>query len=192
MTKYLIGIDEAGRGPLAGPVAVGVAIVKKGKKPHILKIACDSKKISASKRDSIYSVALEARKNNDINFAVTLVTAKVIDSKGIVFAIQKAMAQCLEKIGALPHEVEIVLDGSLKAPSHFTKQKTIIKGDSKIPLIGLASICAKVERDRYMQRIAYKYPQYSFEIHKGYGTSKHRKAIKKYGLSKEHRATWCS
>jgi len=189
--KYLIGIDEAGRGPLAGPVAVGVFIIRKKQKSQLLSQARDSKQISHIKRERIFSMILEAQKNHEINFSVSLVSASIIDMKGISYAIKKAINTCLKNIGALPHEVEILLDGSLKAPKHFLDQKTIIKGDAKIPVIGLASICAKVLRDRYMLQLSKRLPKYGFEMHKGYGTAYHQKMIKMHGVSREHRKTWC-
>jgi ribonuclease HII len=100
------------------------------------------------------------------------------------------MAECLKKIKAAEIECEILLDGSLKAPKEFLLQKTIIKGDEKHYQISLASIAAKVLRDRKMEQLSAQYPEYGFEIHKGYGTLEHRKTIKKYGPSKVHRKSF--
>ncbi len=190
MLKFLIGIDEAGRGPLAGPVSVGTVMIKHWAKPQILKHARDSKQISEIERERVFALMEEAEKAGEIQFAVSFSSAVMIDKKGIVFAIQNALKNNLKKLKANHKEVEIVLDGSLSAPVEFKKQKTIIKGDSLVPIIGLASIAAKVLRDRHMKKLSKKYPEYGFEIHKGYGTESHRKAIEKHGVSKEHRKTW--
>jgi ribonuclease HII len=105
------------------------------------------------------------------------------------------MEACLSKLAkqkALSLQSNILLDGALKAPDRFVFQKTIIKGDEKEPLIACASIVAKVTRDRLMKKLAKKYPGYAFEIHKGYGTKKHREFIQKLGLSKIHRKSFIS
>jgi ribonuclease HII len=96
----------------------------------------------------------------------------------------------LEKLGVTAHRSKVLLDGSLKAPRRYVNQKTIIRGDDIEPVISLASICAKVLRDRKMTRLAKKYPRYGFEVHKGYGTKAHYKAIKKHGFSQEHRRSF--
>lgn len=192
--KYIIGIDEAGRGPLAGPVSIGVFAVEKKYAKKVLSRANDSKKLSEKIREEIFSEIKVLLKEKKCFYDVSLVSEKIIDTKGISFAIKKGLAKSLKKvlkeIDRMPDEVSVFLDGSLYAPKEFIKQKTIIKGDSLVPVIGMASIMAKVTRDRYMVRIAKKYPQYGFEIHKGYGTLAHRKAIKKYGISNIHRKTW--
>jgi ribonuclease HII len=197
--KWLIGVDEAGRGPLAGPVAVGVVCVAHDFNWCLIEGVNDSKKLSEKKREAIYVRAKELQKEGKLDFAVCLVSAKTIDTIGIVPSIQKAMNQALQKLhrqGLCIGEFEDVLvklDGGLKAPSEYIHQETIIKGDSKEKVIGLASIMAKVTRDRAMVRLSKdkEYAKYGFEVHKGYGTKVHREAILKNGLSKEHRATFC-
>jgi len=193
-SKYIIGIDEVGRGPLAGPVAVGVFAVERKKAKKILKRANDSKKLSEKKREEIFAEMSQCAKSLDCFYNVSLVSAKIIDSKGITFAIKNGIKKSLEKvlceIKIKAGDVEVLLDGSLSAPTEFTHQKTIIKGDSLEPVIGMASIMAKVTRDRYIQRIAKKYPNYGFEIHKGYGTLMHRKNIEKFGVCDIHRKSW--
>ncbi|MEI6058098.1 MAG: ribonuclease HII [bacterium] len=141
----------------------------------------------------------KAKKIGIIDFAVTFQSEKVIDKKGLSFAIKNALSISIEKIIATnethdinPTVVDVLLDGGLKAPAHFTKQKTIIRGDTKEQTIALASICAKVLRDRRMIAVAKKYPAYGFEIHKGYGTKAHYAAIKKHGLSPLHRRSFCT
>jgi ribonuclease HII len=192
MTKYLIGIDEAGRGPLAGPVTVGAVLIPRNLKILNIKKLRDSKKLTQSKREEWF---VYIKKHPKIFFAVSSVSAKSIDKIGI----QKATALALSRVLAILTQkldlqttrgVEVLLDGSLYAPVKYKKQKTIIKGDEKIPVISLASIVAKVTRDRKMVEFSKKYNNYDFEIHKGYGTKKHYDAIKKYGPSYIHRKTY--
>lgn len=192
--KYVVGVDEVGRGPLAGPVTVCVVaceenLYKKLKRDKKLP-ACgkDSKKLSPEKR-KIYVAVLKKIK---MSYAVVHISNTIIDAKGISFAIRKAIANALKKLQLDPKQCDVRLDGSLKAPKGFTKQKTIIKGDEKEKIIAWASILAKVSRDALMCRLAKKFPQYGFEIHKGYGTTNHRRAITKYGLSTIHRNSFCS
>ncbi len=196
--KYIAGIDEAGRGPLAGPVAVGVALVPSSFDWSLLKGVGDSKKLSPKKREAIFGQVLELKRDGLLDYAVVMVSAKLIDKNGIVLAIKKALRQSLinvmeRKKEANSNNTLIKLDGGLKAPKEFLHQETIIKGDDKELVIGLASIMAKVTRDRYMEKISTKseFAKYNFEIHKGYGTKNHRESIAKYGLSNEHRKTFC-
>lgn len=189
--EWVIGIDEVGRGPLAGPVAVGVAMVPSDfdwqeKLPGVT----DSKKLSEKKREEIFAAVKALQSAGELNFAVALVSAKVIDAIGIVPAVRRALERSLGRLEA-PIDATVKLDGGLRAPAEFTNQETIIKGDALEPVIGLASICAKVTRDRYMVRIAGQFAPYDFHIHKGYGTKAHRAAIARYGLSSEHRASFC-
>ncbi len=127
---------------------------------------------------------------------MTLVSAKMIDRIGISNAIKKALNSSLYKLqpclpaGRLFHSHFIFLDGSLHAPKEFKNQKTIIKGDEKIPVISLASICAKVTRDKHMVKMSKKFPKYDFELHKGYGTRGHYQKIKMHGLSPVHRRSF--
>lgn len=188
--KYLIGIDEAGRGPLAGPVSVGVVKVLVEFDWGLIPGVGDSKEIKEGKREGIFRRAQELRWHRELDFAVAMVGASVIDEKGIVFAINTAIERCLKRLELNPDDCFIQLDGSLKVPLMYA-QETIIKGDSLIPAIGLASICAKVTRDRFMVRAAQRYVQYGFAEHKGYGTKFHRAAIAKYGKCPIHRSTFC-
>ncbi len=196
MSKWLIGIDEAGRGPLAGPVAVGVFIIKKGTKSKVLKECKDSKQCSVEFREYLYKELKNESLNLKSAFSVGFASAKYIDEYGIVKAIKKAMEISLnrleKKLNLNPKDCEVFLDGSLKAPAKYKNQKTIIKGDSLIPLISAASIVAKVTRDRLVTLKSKLYPGYNLHIHKGYGTLKHRKAIKKHGLSSFHRHSFVS
>ncbi len=185
----MVGIDEAGRGPLAGPVAVGVAVISQKFNIRFFQGIKDSKKLSEKKREVWYDLAVEARERGELDFHVALISEKVIDKHGITYAIRLGITQGLEKL-SIKKSAQIFLDGSLKAPTEFKNQKTIIKGDEKIAVISLASICAKVTRDRHMVKISKKFPQFSFDINKGYGTRTHIQAIKKYGPTPLHRQSF--
>ncbi len=188
--KYLVGVDEAGRGPLAGPVAVGIACVPYNFDWDLIPGVGDSKKVSEKNREAIFLHARKLKKEQKINFHVALISARVIDRKGIVSAVQQGILICFKKLNLDPHTTEIKLDGLLHAPEIFTHQETIIKGDQKEKIIGLASIMAKVTRDAYMKKISRQYPVYAFEVHKGYGTKVHRSMIRAHGLSTVHRQTF--
>jgi len=187
---YTVGIDEAGRGPLAGPVAVGVVIAPKNFNKKLLTGVRDSKKLSHAQREAWFEKLKVWKKEGELDYAVALVSAHIIDTKGITFAIKKGMKECLKKVKADSTACEVLLDGSLKAPEEFKHQKTIIKGDDKIPLISLASIAAKVTRDRKMLQMAKVYPKYNFEVHKGYGTAFHRHQIQILGPCEIHRQSF--
>ena len=193
--SYVIGIDEVGRGPLAGPVTLCACAVSAQTLArvfsHDMRGIKDSKKLTPAAREIFFAMATRLRREKKINYAVSHVSASVIDRKGIARAIAIAIARCLQKLNISPHHVHIFLDGSLKAPQKFTHQKTIIGGDQSVPIISLASVIAKVTRDRKMTRLAKQFPHYGLEVHKGYGTLVHRRAIQKYGLSALHRRTFC-
>ncbi len=189
-TKYIIGIDEAGRGPLAGPVSVGLVQVAPDFDWGMIEGVGDSKKITPPKRELIFKQAQDLRHHRKLDFAVAMVGPSVIDKQGISFAINLAISRCIKRLKLKPEECFIKLDGSLHAPQEFS-QETIIKGDDKELAIGLASIMAKVTRDRYMVRIARRFTQYGFEQHMGYGTKDHRAAIAQCGKCPIHRATYC-
>ncbi len=227
--RYLIGIDEVGRGPLAGPVTVGAFCidthnisvkkvvtllnmqlkkgVKKGVKKYTRLTIFDSKSISVKARESISKSITElVKKTNmksgmtdmdqDMYVSIKSKTAKQIDTKGIAVCIRDLVAEVIvdicDQIGGDTCETEIAifLDGGLKAPAQYPYQETIIKGDMKEPLIGIASVLAKVQRDRCMKKMAKKYPAYGFEKHKGYGTKRHMKTIHKMGITALHRKTY--
>jgi ribonuclease HII len=188
--QFMLGVDEAGRGPLAGPVAVGVVAVPVGfivekEFPGV----ADSKKLSEKKREKILQM-LEARvAKGDARFIVEFETAEIIDEKGIVFAVSCALSRGVNTLAPDSALVRIQLDGSLHAPSEYA-QETIINGDELIPLISLASIAAKVSRDRQMVEFSKKYPLYGFEKHKGYGTKFHYEMLKQYGPCAIHRKSF--
>ncbi|KKS78614.1 MAG: Ribonuclease HII [Candidatus Azambacteria bacterium GW2011_GWE1_42_9] len=186
---HIVGIDEAGRGPLAGPVAVGAVAISSNFKKNFFKSIKDSKKLSPGDRELWFALALEARKEGLLNFAVSLVSEKVIDRKGISYAIRLGIRRSLMTLG-VSADSQVYLDGGIKAPKEFIHQLTVIRGDEKIPIISLASIMAKVIRDRKMVRLSKKFPEFNFHKHKGYGTSEHRQAIWKFGPSIIHRRSF--
>ncbi|MBI2086706.1 MAG: ribonuclease HII [Candidatus Zambryskibacteria bacterium] len=197
--QFIAGIDEAGRGPLAGPVAVGVVSIPadfnptslklRGTRKNFFKGIKDSKKLTAEERELWFALATEARRKGELNFKVSLVSEKVIDRHGISYALRLGIKRCLAELGTT-EDSQIFLDGALKAPEKFKHQLTVIRGDEKIPVISLASICAKVIRDRKMVRLSKKFPQFNFDIHKGYGTFMHRQALRKYGRTVIHRQSF--
>ncbi len=187
---HIIGIDEVGRGPLAGPVALCACKASHGFDPSIFKGIKDSKKLSAQKREEWFHKISELRSKGVVDFAYSFVSAEEIDATGISKAIEKAVHVCLEMLKLDVLTTHIFLDGSLHAPKKFVHQETIIKGDEKVPIISAASIVAKVMRDRFMAEQAAIYPDYGFEKHKGYGTDFHMKAIRKYGMTPIHRKSF--
>lgn len=188
--KYIIGIDEVGRGPLAGPVAVGAMFVTPRMRRQFRNIK-ESKQLSLKQREQWYE-RIEGSSGPELRFVVSFVSAKMIDAKGIQYAIRLALKQSLKKLAVHPDECEVLLDGGLRAPEEYIKQKTIIRGDAKEVVIAMASVVAKVRRDRLMVRMDKKYPAYGFARHKGYGTRMHYDAIKKFGISHEHRKSFLS
>ncbi|USN88083.1 MAG: ribonuclease HII [Candidatus Nomurabacteria bacterium] len=196
--KWLIGIDEVGRGPLAGPVGVGIVMVPADFDWSVLPGVNDSKRLKPENREAIFRQAQQLKKAGQLSFAVSLVNSSVIDKIGIVPAIRLAMKRGLKKVTTISPRVplgtiEVKLDGGLKAPAEFVNQEMIVKGDGKEKVIGLASIVAKVTRDRYMERLAKKseFVIYDFAKHKGYGTKAHRQAVSENGLSSQHRVSFC-
>jgi ribonuclease HII len=188
---YICGIDEVGRGPIAGPVTVGLVLYKKelaGIFSHIP--LRDSKKLSPQKRRLIVKQLQEWKKEGRVFFTTASIRAREIDEIGISKAIKKAIKRVVSRIGFHPNDVYIALDGGLQAPPRFRYQETIIKGDTKHRAISFASIVAKVTRDNHMELRAQDYPEYGLEQHKGYGTKSHYKAVRKHGLSPIHRRSF--
>jgi ribonuclease HII len=193
--RMLVGVDEVGRGPLAGPVAVGIVCFPENLKHLVFKVfgeVKDSKKLSEKGREVWLQKIKKLKKEGVLEYVVVYKSAKYIDAKGISKAIRSCIEKGLQKLQISPLKSEIRLDGSLRAPSEYRHQKTIIKGDEKELVIALASIVAKVSRDKRMVRESVKYTSYGFQKHKGYGTAEHRAALKKYGPSVIHRRSFCT
>lgn len=195
MKKYLIGIDEAGRGPIAGPVAVGVVMVAEDQLRAVTKAfkdirGKDSKKLSEIQRNHWFEQIQRIQEEGILQYTGVLTGARIIDEKGIVPAIRLGIARGLRRLGVDPEHSVVKLDGGLKSPKKFIHQETIIKGDEKELAIGLASIVAKVTRDRKMIRLDREYPKYGFAKHKGYGTKEHHAAIDRHGICNQHRKSF--
>ncbi len=188
--RYIIGIDEVGRGPLAGPVAVG-AIAATPAMLRKFRTIKESKQLSEAKREE-WNKKMHAAVSPDLRLAVAMVSATQIDRIGIAPAIRKALAAALRKLAIDPNSCEVLLDGGLKAPLEYTRQQTIIRGDATETAIAMASVIAKVKRDRLMVALDKKYPRYGFAQHKGYGTRFHMTVLRTHGLSPLHRASFCS
>lgn len=188
---FVLGVDEAGRGPLAGPVAVGAVLVEEG---FDLLAAFpglnDSKKLSEKKREALFELLRAAEKAGNVRFCVKSVNADVIDAVGISKAVIRSVHAGVRALAPKPAGIHIYLDGLLHAPEEY-EQETIVRGDATIPAIMLASVAAKVSRDRLMVRLSEKYPEYGFAKHKGYGTKAHQDAIRTYGLCDLHRRSFC-
>lgn len=189
--KYIIGIDEVGRGPIAGPVAVCVcAIPKTFYKKQDWPGLTDSKKMTLKNRELWYQKAKDLKKKGLINYSVIYRSNIFIDKKGISVAIKECINEGLEKLNLNPKDCEVLLDGSLKALPEYKNQKTIIKGDQSQKIISFASVIAKVSRDKKMELLHKKYPKYNWAQNKGYGTKEHYKAIKKYKITTPHRKSF--
>lgn len=178
---YIAGIDEAGRGPLAGPVTVGVVIMKP---ESFIEGINDSKKISETKREKLYDeITKEA-----LDWSVGIVDQNEIDEINILNATKKALTKALDGLKIKPER--ILVDALEHIDTKGIPYTSIIKGDAKVYSIGAASIIAKVTRDRIMREYDEVYPEYGFAKHKGYGTAAHIEAIKKYGPCPLHRKTF--
>lgn len=188
--RFVLGVDEAGRGPLAGPVAVGVVAV-----PERFIVArefpglADSKQMSPLARAKMFRLLKVRVRQGDIRFCVRCTSAKRIDAWGLSRAVASATARGIRFLAPEPGGVSVFLDGLLTAPDEYAQQ-TIIGGDEAVPIIALASIAAKVVRDRLMTRLGKQFPEYGLEKHKGYGTEAHYQALKKYGPSAIHRRSF--
>jgi ribonuclease HII len=178
--QTIAGIDEAGRGPLAGPVVSAAVILKY---PCPIEGITDSKQLSEKKREILF----DAIYDHSISIGVGIVDRDIIDSINILQAARLSMKYSVEQLTHIPDY--LLIDGIFKIDSNID-QKTIKKGDQKSISIAAASIIAKVTRDRLMANYALKYPDYGFERHKGYGTQKHRNAIQAFGICPIHRRTF--
>ena len=178
--EIICGIDEAGRGPLAGPVVAGAAVLPKD--CRILYIN-DSKKLSAKKRDELYDEIRERA----VSFGVGVIDHERIDEINILQATYEAMRAAISSLSVSP---DMLLNDAVRIPGIDIPQEAIIKGDAKSQSIAAASILAKVTRDRIMEAYALIYPEYGFEKNKGYGSAEHIAAIKKYGPCPIHRKSF--
>lgn len=178
--KLIAGVDEAGRGPLAGPVVAAAVIFPPGYQHNQIN---DSKKLSAQKREELYEVIREAA----VAVGVGVTDTDVIDRINILQASLMAMREAVLELSSPPDF--ILIDGLHKIPLH-APQMSIIKGDTLSISIAAASIIAKVSRDRIMEMYHRQFPQYNFLHNKGYGTREHRLAIKEFGLCKIHRKSF--
>ncbi len=190
--KYVAGLDEAGRGPLAGPVMAAAVMIRTKRKMQsvklefkaksLLKEMKDSKKLSPKRRETLYKLLV---KEPNIEWGIGRVSEKMIDKINILEATKLAMKKAVNNLKT----DYLILDGNFKIDLDIS-QKSIKKGDSKVFSIAAASIIAKVTRDRIMKTYHKKYPEYGFDRHKGYATKFHRQALKKHGSCKIHRMSF--
>ncbi len=178
--KYICGIDEAGRGPWAGPVVAAAVILNPNNIPEGLN---DSKKLSEAKRNKLF----EEIKTNAIDYNIAFIDTEIIDNINILQATFKAMSQAATGLKTKPQF--LIIDGN-RDPKIGIETQTIIKGDGKSFSIAAASILAKVARDKYMEEIDKEFPQYGFAKHKGYGVAAHHKAIIEHGPCPIHRMSF--
>jgi ribonuclease HII len=192
--KVVVGLDEAGRGSLAGPVVAAAAMVKfkiqnakckmKIQNLKLLREIRDSKKLTSQKRKELYRRIVKCP---FIKWGIGKVSEKVIDKINILEATKLAMKRAIKNLKKKPDF--LILDGNFKLDLPIL-QKSIVKGDEKVLSCAMASIIAKVTRDRIMEKYAKKFPEYGFEKHKGYGTKFHLRMLKKYGPCKIHRRSF--
>ncbi|MCM1285209.1 MAG: ribonuclease HII [Acetobacter sp.] len=178
--NIVCGVDEAGRGPLAGPVYAAAVILPKG---YIIDGVNDSKKLTEKKRDILFDII----KKEAVAYSIGVADEKEIDEINILQATFLAMRRA---VNGLSVQADIALIDGNKKPGLEIAERDIVKGDAKSASIAAASIIAKVSRDRYMLEMAEKYPEYHFEKHKGYGTKLHYEMIEKYGISPIHRKSF--
>ena len=176
----ICGVDEAGRGPLAGPVCAAAVRLPVG---VVIPGLDDSKKLTEKKREALYDVIKETA----VSYGIAFASENEIDEMNILNATFLAMKRAVEKLGVKPDLA--LIDGNQK-PHTGINEVTVIKGDGKSMSIAAASVLAKVTRDRYMLELDKKYPQYEFKKHKGYGTKLHYEKILEYGISDVHRKTF--
>lgn len=176
----IAGIDEAGRGPLAGPVVAAAVILPKD---HPILYVNDSKQLSEKKREALYDVIMKEA----VSVGVGMASEKVIDEINILQATYRAMREAVSKLTPYP---DVTLNDAVTIPELSLHQVPIIKGDAKSASIAAASIIAKVTRDRIMKEYDKLYPEYGFASHKGYGSQQHMEALRQYGPCTIHRMTF--
>lgn len=182
----MAGIDEVGRGPLAGPVVSAALLIKKDCPLLVKKLKIrDSKSLSKKQREEIFEVI---SKESSLEWQVSAVWPKVIDRINIFQATISSWKRCLRKLNSQPDF--LFLDGNINIPGLKIDQRAIIKGDQRVLVLALASVMAKVYRDRIMDRFSKVYPEYGFSRHKGYGTKLHLARLNKFGSCKIHRKSF--
>lgn len=180
--NYICGIDEAGRGPLCGPVVASAVILDKD---IIIEGVNDSKKLTEKKREELYEKIM----SNALSVGIGMADINEIEELNILGATKLAMTRAVEDLKIKPDYV--LIDGNQNVKTIEIEQQTLVSGDSKSLSIACASIIAKVTRDRLLRDMDEKYPEYGFAKHKGYGTKAHIEAIKKYGITDIHRPSFC-
>ena len=176
----LCGVDEAGRGPLAGPVCAAAVMLPRG---HVIKGLNDSKKLTEKRREELYDVI----RSESISFGIAFASVEEIETLNILGATFAAMNRAIAQLSPAP---ELALIDGNRTKGIEVPARCVVKGDSKCADIAAASVLAKVTRDRYMLEMAEKYPQYRFEQHKGYGTKLHYEALREDGPSPIHRMSF--
>ncbi len=179
--RFVCGVDEAGRGPLAGPVCAACVVLPEG---VVIEGVNDSKKLSEKKREALFDTI----KEQALDYGIAFASEKEIDEINILQATFLAMRRAVESLQSVKPDIALV-DGN-RLPGLAIAERCIVKGDAKSANIAAASILAKVSRDRYMLEMAQQYPEYQFEKHKGYGTKLHYEMIEKYGICALHRKSF--
>lgn len=183
------GIDEAGRGPWAGPVVAGAVVILDRKlSATLLDGLDDSKKLSAKKRETLYRELLVEQENGKLCIGIGQADCREIDELNILQATFLAMKRAADRLKVRPDAA--LIDGNRAPAGFFCPVRTVVKGDSKSMSIAAASIVAKVYRDRLMKEMALKYPYYGFEKNAGYGTAAHIEGLKRYGITPQHRKSY--
>ncbi len=182
----LAGVDEAGRGPLAGPVMAAAVILTPEQRRTLVRLGLDdSKRLSPAKRSSLFATM----KNLGVCWKAQAASPSRIDTVNILQATLWAMKASIE--GLSPGVDLVIVDGNRPIPGLRLRQKAIPRADSLVPAVAAASVVAKVLRDRVMETLSCRFPQYGFEIHKGYPTAAHREALKRLGPCEIHRISFC-
>lgn len=179
--KFICGVDEAGRGPLAGPVCAAAVILPDGLEIEGLN---DSKKLTEAKREKLFDIIIEKA----VSYSVAFGTVEEIEQYNILNATFIAMNKAIDGLDVKPDYA--LIDGNRVPKGIKIDCETVIKGDAKSASVAAASVLAKVTRDRLLLRYSEKYPEYGFEKHKGYGTAAHYEAVRKYGLCPVHRPSF--
>ena len=186
--QRIAGIDEAGRGPLAGPVVAAAVIINlelKTKDFKIFKEIKDSKKLRPKRREKFYEIFIS---HSNIEWGIGIISQKIIDKINILEATKMAMLEAIKKLKKEPDF--LLIDGNFLLEKLTISQKAVVSGDEKIISCAIASIIAKVSRDRIMRALDKKYPHYNFRRHKGYGTKEHFQNLNKYGPCSIHRRSF--